>query len=188
MKRIKSILTSKYVKGLALVSGAVVLAAVPPAANAISTRQPSFADFLVGPPRAPHDRAFETFSVGMAYLGSLQTGDLVFFTRPGMTPKPIKFVLNKLSRLANVADGEHVGVIVRHPEHDYPYIVENTWRGIQVTPFEDRVLNTTCEDVMVRSLHTFRPANFDKKALEFVAAEAEESERDRFRMSLMRNY
>lgn len=161
--------------------GILYLCAIPPPANCLTSDQDdpkkkSLLDPLFGPPRAKYDRVFEGFSVGTAYLDSLQTGDLIFFTHASTNPKPIRFVLDKLTRYANGVGGEHVGFILRHPSHDYPYVVEHTWRGVQVTPFEDRVLNTTCQDVMVRTLHVFRDAEFDKKALQFVEQEAKLSQ------------
>lgn len=155
--------------------------AVPPPANALELKRPgeSLWNSVMGPPRAKQDRVFESFSVGSAYLGSLQTGDLVFFTSPQYETRPIKFIMNRLRRWANGLDGEHVGFILRHPDHDYPYVVERTRRGVQVTPFEDRILNTSCEDVMVRSLHMFRGAGFDRAALQFVEHEARQAQQSR---------
>lgn len=115
-------------------------------------------------------RRFEQLSIGQAYLASLQTGDLIFFNPSPFTPKPLKFILSRLQRGANGGDFAHVGVVVRHPTHDFPYVLEHSWRGVQLVDFEDRVLRSSCADVMVRSLHMPRPRDADARALAFAEA------------------
>jgi hypothetical protein len=81
---------------------------------------------------------------------------LVFFTRPRASKDPLSFVLNHLAKAANGGDFEHVGVVVRHPVYHYPYVLERTWRGPALTTFEDRVLHSSCSEIMVRSFHFLR--------------------------------
>jgi len=162
----KTAYITKALRNTLIPFGLLVGCAMTPPANALNSGHQEKSWF--SPPKVDENKVFEQFSVGQAYLASLQTGDLVFFTRPRLTSKPLQTLFRHIERFANGTDGEHIGVILRHPDHDYPYVVERTWRGIQVTPFEDRVLHSSSEDVMVRTLHAPKSPEADRKALELI--------------------
>jgi len=98
----------------------------------------------------------------------------VFFSRTRASRDPLSFLLTHLAKRANGGDLEHVGVIVRHPTHHYPYVLERTWRGPALTTFEDRVLHSSSSDIMVRSFHFLRSADQEVDAQALVARELAE--------------
>ena len=116
-------------------------------------------------------RAFKNLTVGQSYLATLQTGDLIFFNQPAFVPFPLKMLLSGLAKSANNDDFEHVGVIYWHPTEHYPYIVEKTWRGLQITNFEDRVLHSGAQDIMIRSVHFMRTPEQEREAARFLDEE-----------------
>ncbi len=101
----------------------------------------------------------------------------MFFSRTRAQYSPLSFLLAHLAKAANGGDLEHVGVIVRHPQHHYPYVLERTWRGPQLTGFEDRVLHSSSSDIMVRSVHFLRSHHDEAAAQQFVAEQLAEQAR-----------
>lgn len=123
-------------------------------------------------PDLSEGRRFEQQTVGQLFQESLKTGDIIFFSRSPVTSLPWRGLLSFLSKRANDGqDFEHVGVIVRNQFEQYPYVLEHTYRGVQLVDFEDRILHSNSRDVFVKPLHIARTPELEAAAQQFVEEE-----------------
>ena len=97
-------------------------------------------------------REFEDYTTHQTLTESLQTGDVVLFDSNLYTYKLWKSCLSFITKETNQDEYDHVGVIFKPEQDDVPYILEHTYTGTRLMPFEDRVLHSQSTGIKVRRL------------------------------------
>ena len=102
----------------------------------------------------------ETFTAGSTedtISESLQTGDLVFFNRPCFVMRPCGSALCAATKLAspNERRFDHVGMIVVGKDYK-PMLVEQTYSGTKLRPWDERLSRSLAGEVVVRPLRMRR--------------------------------
>ena len=50
----------------------------------------------------------------------------------------------------NASPHDHIGIIIYSRTHSFPYILEHTLWGYQLTPFDERVIDSDSEEILIR--------------------------------------
>jgi hypothetical protein len=100
----------------------------------------------------------ETFSAGSTedtINETLQTGDLVFFNRPCVGMRPCGSALCAATKYVSNSSFDHVGMI--YVRRDFkPMLVEKTFSGIKVRPWDERLSRSRAGEVIIHPLRCRR--------------------------------
>lgn len=96
-------------------------------------------------------REFRRDSVEGTLMEALNTGDIMLFTRNNKEFHPLKLL--SLYFAKRQGEFDHVGVIIRSDQEELPYVLEYTFKGPKMTPFDQRVLCGSETDMSIRHVH-----------------------------------
>jgi len=98
-------------------------------------------------------KEFVDGSTEAIFQNSLRTGDIVIFQNSVMSTQ---HTVGKMLLLMVRRSLDHVGIVIRDIEQNgedtVPYILEKTFGGYQLLPFDERILNSSAHTILVRQL------------------------------------
>mmetsp|Transcript_29375 Transcript_29375/g.49767 ORF Transcript_29375/g.49767 Transcript_29375/m.49767 type:complete len:381 (-) Transcript_29375:306-1448(-) len=99
---------------------------------------------------------YEDTSVEAEISRSLQTGDVLIFDRNIYEMDPWKWTLRVLAKYVNGSNFDHVAVVIRDKEDDYPYIFQVLPSGPSLTPYDETIIRSSAREIVVKRLN-FKP-------------------------------
>jgi len=86
----------------------------------------------------------------------LSTGDVILFNNSTMSYKPMTLLTRLVTKWSLKDEVDHVAVVVRRRDEDLPYLLEQTRSGIQMFPYDQRLLHSTANEIVLRPLQVSR--------------------------------
>lgn len=112
-------------------------------------------------------RDFVPGSVGGAIMTRVSTGDIVLFSHEPDPVRPLKTLLHWLQRAASDSKFDHIAVVIKDEHSGLPYLLECTMSGVQLLPYDQRLLHSSASQVALRQLDLRNHAHvFDSRVLE----------------------
>ena len=111
-------------------------------------------------------------SIGDKISESINTGDLVVFNRRCTLMKPCGAAACIGTKMASaqsrIIDYDHCGVIVVRKD-GIPQILEANWsNGVVLRPYDQRVIRSMADTIIIRPFHFSRTEDIEVKANEFI--------------------
>jgi len=97
---------------------------------------------------------YDDTSVEAEISRSLQTGDVLIFDRNIYERDLSLLLFHALSKYVNGSSFDHVGVVIRDAEDEYPYIFQVDHRGkATLTPYDECVIRSSAREIVVKRLN-----------------------------------
>ena len=122
----------------------------------------------------------ETFFAGSTddtISETLQTGDVVFFNRPCLSMRPCGSALCASTKSISNSAFDHVGMIYVRKDFK-PMLIENTFSGIKIRPWDERLSRSQAGEIIVHPLRYRRTPELMERMTRVVEAAAAAAKED----------